>query len=246
MKKITILQASKANLKILKGNRPINGSHVKGLIKSFESVKMPIQIFVNEKNEIIDGQHRYIAAQKLGLNIELRLWTGGTLQDAITLNAYAKRWSADDFLYSYCLLGYNEYINLKEYKDKYKLLLGLARVLFSGNDYSNYNIYKRGEFALLSDHNIEVVMAIYNDLRPYLKGGVTFPFAQMINRIANTRHYNHKQMMHKLNTHDLNFEGANLEALQISFERVYNYKNHKKIHFDKIIFNQHSQKETLL
>ena len=52
--------------KILEGNRNINLANVERLVKSIEEngfLQMPI--IVNENYEVIDGQHRLMAAKKL-------------------------------------------------------------------------------------------------------------------------------------------------------------------------------------
>ena len=58
-----------SKFKFLKGNRDINESHVKRLMISFQIHYLLTILIVNDHFEIIDGQHRFLAAKNLGLPI---------------------------------------------------------------------------------------------------------------------------------------------------------------------------------
>ena len=47
--------------KTLDGNRALSRSQIKKLTRSFESEQIPLPIIINEKYEVIDGQHRYFS-----------------------------------------------------------------------------------------------------------------------------------------------------------------------------------------
>ena len=54
----------------LKGNRNINEAQVIGIRNSIEKIGyQPVPILVNERLEVIDGQHRLEAARTLGIPI---------------------------------------------------------------------------------------------------------------------------------------------------------------------------------
>jgi len=53
----------------LAGNRQVNIAHVKKLESSFDEEYLISPILVNEKFQIIDGQHRFEAAKNLKLPI---------------------------------------------------------------------------------------------------------------------------------------------------------------------------------
>ena len=55
--------------KQLLGNREINYNHVRRLIKSMQEEYLIVPIQVNEKMEVIDGQHRIAACKELGFPI---------------------------------------------------------------------------------------------------------------------------------------------------------------------------------
>jgi ParB-like chromosome segregation protein Spo0J len=51
----------------LLGNRTPDRSHVRKIKESMEKNYYPTIIQVNEQNQIIDGQHRFLAIKELGL-----------------------------------------------------------------------------------------------------------------------------------------------------------------------------------
>ena len=58
-----------AKFKTLIGNRKPNELHIKRLISSFKERYLFSPILVNEKMQIIDGQHRFLSAKELNLPI---------------------------------------------------------------------------------------------------------------------------------------------------------------------------------
>ncbi|MBC8147318.1 MAG: ParB N-terminal domain-containing protein, partial [Bacteroidetes bacterium] len=53
--------------KFMVGNRPINSAHTAKLIESIKGKYLFNPIIINEKWEIIDGQHRFEAIKQLNL-----------------------------------------------------------------------------------------------------------------------------------------------------------------------------------
>jgi len=62
--------------KRMRGNRILNNSHVKNLVKSMKEKYLPQPILVNKDMEIIDGQHRFAAAEELNLPIHYLIIDG--------------------------------------------------------------------------------------------------------------------------------------------------------------------------
>ena len=55
--------------KKIKGNRIVNKSNLNAIITSMEQQQLVSPIMINEKFEIIDGQHRFEACKELGLPV---------------------------------------------------------------------------------------------------------------------------------------------------------------------------------
>ena len=48
----------------MSGNRDVNDLHIKRLKESMQEKYISVPIIVNEKNQIIDGQHRFQSAKE--------------------------------------------------------------------------------------------------------------------------------------------------------------------------------------
>lgn len=92
------------------GNRPINKNHVEELIASIEQngwLHQPIT--VNEKFEIIDGQHRFEALRALRLPIEYTVVDSGSIKTCQVLNANQRNWTVENYIDSFADNGNDNY-----------------------------------------------------------------------------------------------------------------------------------------
>ena len=103
----------------IEGNREINKLHVKRLKDSISEKYITVPIIVNEKNQIIDGQHRFQSAKELEKPVYYIKVNGLGLKDVHRLNTNTKNWTADAYLDGYCRLGFQDYIMYREFKNKY-------------------------------------------------------------------------------------------------------------------------------
>lgn len=110
--------------KRLTGNRDIPESRISKIVKSIQDIgwiKNPI--VVNEKMEVIDGQGRLTALQRLGLPVEYIIAEGAGSQECIYMNMNMVNWSQTDFIKSYAEQG----------NVNYQRLLALMNTYANGN-----------------------------------------------------------------------------------------------------------------
>ena len=124
----------------LNGNRNLNKLHVKRLKESMQKKYLFTVIVINEKYEIIDGQHRFNACKELELPIRYIIVNGYGLKEVQMLNANSKNWTADDYVTGYCDLGYEDYLTYRHFRKKYGFGHGESQYLLSGE-------YKKGKAA---------------------------------------------------------------------------------------------------
>lgn len=107
-----------AMFKSLHGNRPVVPSK-----KLYDSLKtrgyIGGPIVVNEKYEVINGQHRLACCKELGIPIDYIIIEGLTIDDCIYLNTVAQTWTMMDYVYSFASRGYSDYILLENMVKKY-------------------------------------------------------------------------------------------------------------------------------
>src|ERR1051326_7260164 len=108
-----------AKFKSIAGNRTMNPVHLKRLTISMQQRALISPIIVNEKFEIIDGQHRFKVRQELGLPIQYIIAEGYGLNEVQILNTNTKNWGPNDYLEGYIELGLEDYIMFKKFKDQF-------------------------------------------------------------------------------------------------------------------------------
>ena len=134
--------------KFRKDNRAcINQHHIKRLINSINTRNLlefrPIE--VNEKFEIMDGQHRLLAAKALNLEIYYEIRKELQSSDIIHLNI-AQAWTIADYMNYHCKNKAPEYLKLQEFLRINNLSLSIALNLLVGKGRDEHHKFKKGEF----------------------------------------------------------------------------------------------------
>ena len=137
-----------------KGNRPINKNHLDRLILSMKKKYLVSPILVNEKMEVIDGQHRLQAQKELNLPTYYIKIKGYNIEETRIFNQNTNNWTANNFMEAFCDLGMPEYIKYKKFQKKYKFNHQCTMNLLMGNNSSQngnvYEIFKAGLFKVTS------------------------------------------------------------------------------------------------
>lgn len=109
--------------KFINSNRTVNHAHVLALSRSIQGNNLlerrPIE--VNEKMEVIDGQHRLEAAKLLKLPIYYMVIEGFSAQDIITLNTVVKIWDVYDYAQHWVSQGDTTYLEYLKFRKDYGL-----------------------------------------------------------------------------------------------------------------------------
>jgi hypothetical protein len=101
------------------GNRSQNVQHIRRLSESISVYGMKCNpILVNEKFQVIDGQHRLMAAKESKTFIYYIVVNGYSLNEVHTLNLNQKNWTKKDFMDGYANMGLEPYIKLKKFVEK--------------------------------------------------------------------------------------------------------------------------------
>jgi len=105
----------------IKGNRPPNPQHIKRLTDSIKTNGLLCNpILVNEDYEVIDGQHRLLAAKEAKSNIYYIILKGYALKEVHALNLNQKNWTKKDFMEGYAEMGIESYIKLRDFTVNHK------------------------------------------------------------------------------------------------------------------------------
>jgi|ERR1700733_4969939 len=142
-----------------KDNREeISMNHVSRLKESINSRNLLElrPICVNAKMEVIDGQHRLIAAKALGVEIYYEIKEELAAEDIILMNV-SKNWGGRDYLNYYVRNGYEEYMKLNEFINKNDINLKVALNLICGRRKSVYKDFKNGKFKFEGSYHAEEI-----------------------------------------------------------------------------------------
>jgi hypothetical protein len=119
---------------VLDGNRPIYKGHLNRLVNAIRENNMLrySPILVNDKFEVIDGQHRLQAAKKLKLELYYQVIPAGNLSEVQLLNTNNRNWTTEDFLESYVKRGFKDYRYLRDFAEENNMSVSNAVGLLSG------------------------------------------------------------------------------------------------------------------
>ena len=106
--------------KRLVGNRDIPESRISKIVESIQTIGwVHNPIIVNEKMEVIDGQGRLTALQRLKMPIEYIIAEGAGNKECIYMNMNMVNWKLSDFIKSYAEQGNENYQRLLSLMQRY-------------------------------------------------------------------------------------------------------------------------------
>lgn len=217
---------------ILDANRDINRGHVELLKRSIEEHPHLAQaqpVLVNEDMAIIDGQHRFTAAQEMGLPVYFNLVPGLNVSDALTMNITQRGWTLQDYVKHYASLGNREYQLTQTFFETYNDIpvSHVVRVIGVGF-HRPYKALREGNFTIserLTDLRKTVEKLIDFELNAPMN--VNTSLVQAYLRITNNDNYDHKRFLKKLALHGDKVlrRYASIDDNLRQLEDLYNYAN---------------------
>ena len=108
---------------MLEGNRTLTNDRVNKIVESINKVGYMLSpILVNEKMQVIDGQGRLGALERLRLPVHYMIQDGIGIKECQQMNIHQSNWSMYDYIVSYAMLGNESYRRLQSLADKFKEL----------------------------------------------------------------------------------------------------------------------------
>lgn len=143
---------------------------VKVNIKLEASIKKDgvlVPLIVNEKMQVIDGQHRLSIAEKHNKKVTFIIMQGLGEQEMIRINNTNKAWSAVDYIDSYASAGNHEYRKLKNLVDCYKIspsVLASIAMNFASVGGDTSRALREGRFEFFNYSNTKDFLGSYKKL----------------------------------------------------------------------------------
>lgn len=117
--------------KMVKGNRRVNQANYSKIIKSMKEEQLIIPIVVNEKYEIIDGQHRFLASKDLGKPVYYFVVNGYGIDQVKRANIASSNWKKEDYLEMFISEGNTAYIEFEAIRERYDMSTSNLLKIFS-------------------------------------------------------------------------------------------------------------------
>ncbi len=226
------------SFKFLGQNRDLsarkNINHIKDLAQSIKENGFIKPILVNEKMEIIDGQHRIEAARLVGS--EVLYLKGENISDNIIsqLNTHQLNWGIKDFMHYYIEKGNENYARAEEFVKQYEFPIaesvGLLKGTRGGSSGKRNKEFKDGSFTV----NEKAVDWAYNvagevqDIRDFDDSYKAFRnstrFVSALISFVSFPDYKHKIMMDRLSKMRTRLVQCASKSEYIDvFESIYNF-----------------------
>jgi hypothetical protein len=215
----------------IEGNRNKNLLHINRLKKSMAESYLFTVIIVNEKYEIIDGQHRFDVIQELKLPLNYIVCNGYGLNEVHILNQNSKTWTSDDYLDGYCKLGYKDYIKYREFKELYGIGHYECMWLLNGSQLSNpTQVFFTGDFKIKNYSEackiIEKVMLV----APYYEEWKRRSFILAMLQLFKNPNFELTEFLQKLKLQPTALSNCSTTNQYVSLiEEIYNYRRREKV-----------------
>jgi hypothetical protein len=209
------------------GQRNIRERHLANLVQSLEEypeLSPSLPILVNDKFDIIDGQHRYEASKTLERPVYYIQSANTNIDSARQINSSQVGWKLRDYLDSYVATGHDQYVEVAKLTQEYPVSLTvLLQFMANTTSHEMLALFKVGKFKLADD--MPAVLKKLDKLKSlsaYCPFWVKDNFGFAFFKIVRNETYDNDRMLNKLSQTTFDQKASITENLR-EFERVYNY-----------------------
>lgn len=224
-------------------NRRIDPKHVNTLKKSIEDNGVLLNpVLVNNKMQVIDGQHRFKACKELEKPIYYLCVGDYGIDEVQALNLNQKNWTKKDYAHSFAEMGYDDYQVLLDFYNEMeeftftsciKLLQGTTSSKDIGRkrNYSDTKqVFEEGTWEI---HDIEQaynLVAFLRKIGEYYDGYNRAAFVNSIITLSKKSQFDKDEFLRKLEYQsnalsDCTKVGDYIELI----EEIYNFKKRNKV-----------------
>lgn len=235
--------------KSIDGNRVPNLQHIRRLTDSLKVHGMKCNpILVNEKMEVIDGQHRLQAAKNVNTFVYYIVVNGYKLEEVHTLNLNQKNWGKRDYMEGYAEMGIESYIKLREFVLKnddftFTDCIALCSNITTSSGNSIVNKFRHNKTSSKQIEVFEEGTWVGKDFdlaqqwahkirmcKPYFEGYNKTTFVGTMIGLFQNNLFDFSEFMHKVRIQPKALvDCANREQMRALIEDIYNYKSRNKV-----------------
>ncbi len=216
-------------------NRPLVDSHVRELMDSMrkDGWIQGSYVVVNEKYEVIDGQHRLMSGMELGLPIIFTIEKGTGFDTIQKLNTKQKNWTKYNHIEGFVKKGNQNYIILENYMKKFPEFKLTEMLMFLGNTQTNISkdVFEEGGFEVrstgIADKWITDLISLKGYYPKYYNKSM---FVRSYLRVIKKEGFVFSEFLHKVQLRPtMLVPCGTVEQYVEMIENIYNYKRGKKV-----------------
>lgn len=223
--------------KIMNGNRNINKQHLERIKLNILKKYVMSPILVNERFEIVDGQHRFTALKELKMPVFYYVIPGLTIDECQLLNSYSSNWTSMDYIKSFSRIGNKNYQLIMKFIEAYPFIQNAYTIIYllqgkkSNSNGSLLSSIKTGEFELsMNDYN--AACAIADKMKEFSRITKEYThtlFQRAIMQIIMHPSYDHDRMLSKMeSTGGAKFKRcSSINDYYKLLSEIYNYRARK-------------------
>jgi len=212
------------------GNRPKNQLHLSRLKKSMEEELLISPIIVNEKYEVIDGQHRLQVSSELNLPVRYIVCEGYGLSEVHRLNQNSKNWTKLEFVQGYVDMGLKEYQYLLDFSERHNFSITQSVSLLANDGAGTLKNIQEGKYVSAHRERGETVANWINILKQMHQGHTQKGFFQVMRHLYDKDNFDFSKLVSKLNLQPTALVPcvSKMQYLDL-IESIYNYKSREKV-----------------
>ena len=217
-------------------NRDINETHVEELIASMRKSGQLMPVVVTPDKEVIDGQHRLKACEKLGIPVSYVINSTGNSKQIAVMNNTQKGWKNKDFLKHFSHSGHSnssEYKKIEKFFEEYKLPFRVGIALLSnytvnmdgGNNRGPMPFFRDGSFKIQDLDKAKETASRLIKLKSFVPNLVRIvKFSVAFIKISKLENFNLKTCYTQIEKNSNKFDKClNQEDWNEAMVRAYNY-----------------------
>ena len=231
--------------KTVKGNREIDKGHVQKLIREMKKKDLDLPIFINENDEVVDGQHTLQARKELGKPVRYIRGKFENEFDVAIMNANRKNWPMTAYLNFHIENGKKDYQIIKAMTKQYSLPLECAIFLLAGG-YSMWREtradFKQGKFRIKTLQRCNEIGADLMFMKNNFNIRLTRSFITAYAVVSEHPKFKWDRFKTALKSKSaLLLRGTNTEDFVRAFDKIYNGNVHNKINFIRYFIDREYQ-----
>lgn len=217
-------------------NRIINENHVNKLVRKMKlkGWLTTSRVVINEKGELIDGQHRVKAARVAQVPVRYTIQKGASEDEITSMNELQRNWSPFDFLHKWVVKGNKHYINLAEFVQEFPQFKITECTNFCTNGVTTVDRdqFQEGRWVTKDMKKAREYANNISQLKPYFDKYYTRSIfvRAMMKIMSSKKEFNFDEFLHKVKLRpNMLVPCGTVEQYVEMIESLYNYKRKEKV-----------------